>query len=293
MRVLRDWISWAAAWVLVVQSPVWVAVALDAWEERTDPTLEPMPVATWVPGLAYVAGAAVPLGLLLVVVGLRLPAARRAGFATGALGLAVGAVAFTGFPDSVVGEWYVGLTALAAACAVVAAVAPNVEREAPPGSGAAMLPGVLLVASGAFLAFTCWRGGSYWDWRGEAALGYALGLGASVVLGVLGATATRWARLSGRVLRWVLVVVGVLASVYVFAGTSALFADAGVLYRWEEDESPWDYGISFLLVGTGLVASAVAAWRRRGDLAAWSLASATSFALLSLWQQSTWGSVMR
>ena len=40
------------------------------------------------------------------------------------------------------------------------------------------------------------------------------------------------------------------------------------------------------------VAAAVAAWRRRGDLVAWSLAGATTFPLLALWRETTWGSVM-
>jgi hypothetical protein len=296
MTVLRDWLRWAAAWVLVVQAPAWVAVALDAREERTDPTLEPMDVATWVPGLAYVAGAALPLALVLVVVGLRAPAVHRAGLLVGAAGLAVAAIAFTGFPgypDGVVGSWTVWLTGLGALCALVAALLPAGEPSAaPPSARAVALPGAALIASGLFAGWTSWRGGSYWDWRGESTLPYLWGLAASVALVGLGLTASRWSAVGSRVLRWLLFAVAVLGAGWALAGASYLLG-GGALYRWEEDESPWDFGVPFLLLGTGLVAAAVAAWRRRGDLVAWSLASGTSFMLLSLWQQSTWGSVMR
>ena len=88
-----------------------------------------------------------------------------------------------------------------------------------------------------------------------------------------------------------LVAPGVLGVVLLLAGWSTL-VDGGVLYRWEEIESPWDYGTAYLLLGTGLVATAAAALRRRGDLAAWSLAAGPTFLLLSLWQQPTWGRLM-
>lgn len=287
MRVLRDWLAWAAAWALVVETPMWLALALDAWQERTDPTLEPMPVPSWVPPLAYVAGVAVPLGLVLVVAGLRAPAVQRAGLLVGGVGLALGAVAFRGVPDA--GEWYVGLTAVAAGCAVVAAVAPGLDTR--PGRSAAVLPGAALVLAAVFLAFTCRRGGAYWDWRGESAVPYVVGLVVAALFVVLGATAPRWVDLDSRVLRALLVLTGLVGCVLGFAGVSALL-DGGVLYRWVEDESPWHYGTGYLLLGTGFVATGVAALRRRGDLAAWSLAAAPTFLLLSLWQQSTWGRLM-
>ena len=34
MRVLRDWLSWAVAWTLVVEAPMWVWIGLDVLEER-------------------------------------------------------------------------------------------------------------------------------------------------------------------------------------------------------------------------------------------------------------------
>jgi hypothetical protein len=291
MRWVRDWCVWAAGWTLAMQTPVWLAVAVDARRQRTDPALEPMPVPSWVPDVAYVAALLVPLGLVLVVAGVWSTASRRTGLVLGAAGLAAGAVAFSGFPEGVVGSWYVGLTASASACALVVALTPVPDlSEAPPRS---VLPGLALVASGLFLAFTCWRGGSYWDWRGGSALSYAVGLGASVLLVVLGATATRWAPLHSRVLRWLLVVLGLLGAVYLLPGVLVLFDGyGGALYRWEEDESPWSFGAPFLLIGTGMLAAAVASFRRRGDLVAWSLASGVTFSLLALWQESTWGSVM-
>lgn len=289
MSALRDWLGWAAAWVLVAQTPVWVGVALDAWRERTEPTLDPMPVASWVPDLSYAAGVAVPLGLVLVLLGLRSSASRRVGMLVGAVGLAVGSVAFTGFPDGEVGSWTVGLTALAAACALLTALIP--PRDGPV-EAPATLPGVALAGSGVFAAWTCWQGGSYWAWRGSSALIYQFGLGAAAVLVLLGLTASRWAAVGSRLLRWAFLVGGILGALWAFAGASYLVGD-GVLYRWDEIESPWDYGVPLLLLGVGVAATAVAVWRRRGDLVGWSLAAATTFCLLSLWQQSTWGSVMR
>lgn len=291
MRVLRDWPGWAAGWTLVVQAVIWVAVSRDAWQERTEPTLEPMEVASWVPTLSYVVAPAVVAGLVLVVAGLRAPVPRRLGLAIGGLGMLVGAVALTGFPDGVLGAWTIGLTALGGALALVSAVlAP---ASSPPDAPPTLLPGLALVAAGLLTGWTCWRGGSYWDWRGESAAGYGFGLVVAVLLVVLGLTLHRWVALRVPVLRWVLIVVGTLGLPYFFAGASAMVEGAGVLYRWEEDESPWDYGMLFLLLGAGVAATGVAAWRRRGDLVAWSLASGISFMWISLWQQSTWGSVMR
>ena len=287
MRVLRDWLAWAAVWVLVVESPMWVALALDAWQERTDPTLEPMAVPSWVPPLAYVAGVAVPLGLVLVVAGVRSRVVQRVGLLVGAAGLAVGAIAFRGVPGT--GDWYVALTALAACGAVLAAVTPGLDSR--PRPSAAVLPGVALVLASLFTAVTCWRGGSYWSWSGESAVPYAVGLVVSVLFVGLGATAARWIDLRSRVLQVLLVVPGLLGGILVLAGADTLH-DNGALYRWEEIESPWDYGTAYLLLGTGLVATAVAALRRRGDLAAWSLVAGPTFLLLSLWQQPTWGRLM-
>lgn len=288
MRWLRDWLGWAAGWTLVVECPMWWAVAAEAWHERTDPTLEATPVATWVPVLAYVAAVVVPVALLLVVAGTRSARARRVGLLLGAVGLAVGAVAFSGFPEGDVGHWFVGLTALAAGCALVAAFAPAGDLAGRPPAAPG---GFALVAAGAFAAWTCWRGASYWDWRGESALTYEVGLGLSAVLVLLGVTSAGWVALENRVLRWTFLLVGAAGALYAVAGASILF-DQAVLFRWVEDESAWDIATPLLLIGTGPLAAGVAAWRRRGDLVGWSLAAGATSALLSLWQQSTWGSVM-
>ena len=69
MRVLRDWLAWAAAWTLVAQAPMWVAIGLDVVEERSEPTLDASPVASWLDPLALVPAVAVPLAALLALVG--------------------------------------------------------------------------------------------------------------------------------------------------------------------------------------------------------------------------------
>lgn len=288
MRGWRDWCTWVAGWVLVVESPMWVAVALDAWEEGAEPTLDPMRVPGWVPGVSYVAGALVPLALLLLLVGLRRPAVRRPALLLGALGLGAGAVAFSGFPGDTVGLFYVGLTALAAGAAVAGALLPAGPVETSPAGARAA--GLGLVAAGLFAAWTCWQGGSYWQWDGSSALRYEVGLLLSAGLVALGLTATRWRAVQSRALRWTLLVLGAVGALYVFAG-AALFGDYAVLYRFEETEPAWGLATLLLLGGTGVLAAAVAAWRRRGDLVAWSLAGATAFGLLALWRETTWWSV--
>lgn len=289
MRGWRDWCTWVAGWVLLVESPMWVAVALDAWEERTEPTLEPMPVPAWVPWVSYVAAVMVPLALVLLLVGLRRPVVRRAALLVGAVGLAAGAVAFSGFPGSTVGPFYVGLTALAAGASAAGALLP--AEQVQPDATAYRAAGLGLVAAGIFAAWTCWQGGAYWQWDGASALRYEVGLVVSAGLVALGLTASRWRSVRSRVLRWTLLVLGVVGALYVVAG-AALFRDYAVLYRFEETEPAWGLATLLLLGGTGLLAAAVGAWRRRGDLVAWSLAAGTTFALLALWRETTWGSVV-
>ncbi|NYE38549.1 hypothetical protein F4692_003699 [Nocardioides cavernae] len=292
MRVLRDWLVWAATWTLVVASPMWVGVAVDAWQERTDPTLDASPVPGWVPSLAYVAAPALALGLLLVVLG-RATRWGRGGLVLGAVGLATGAVAFTGFPDGDTGEWYVALSALAAGCALVGAVLPARPGEVRPAGWQAWLPGLALVAAAAFTAWTCWQGASYWHWDAGSTSAYLLGLVGAAALAGLGVAAPLWAEVGSRLLRWTLTALAGLGTLWLLAGASMFFGDYGVLFRWEEDEVAWNLGTPLMLLGAGLLAAGVAAWRRRGDLVGWSLAAGPSFCLLALWQDSTWGSVMR
>ncbi len=79
-----------------------------------------------------------------------------------------------------------------------------------------------------------------------------------------------------RVLRWALTLAGLVGALYALVG-AALFRDYAVLYRWEEIEPAWGLATPLLLAGTGLAAAAVAGWRRRGDLVAWSLAGGSTF----------------
>ena len=288
MRVLRDWLVWLATWVVVVEAPMAAAVALDAWRERTEPTLDALPVPGWVPAACYVAGVLVPVAAILLLLSSRRPALRRPGLVMRAAGLAVSAVVFSGFPGETVGPLYVALTALAAGAALTGALLPGGSPgAAPPLRG----PGLALAAAGAFACWTCWRGASYWQWDGWSAGTYEVGLVLSAALVVLGLTARRWGGLRSRSLRWVLTATGVVGGVYAVVAV-LLLREYAVLYRWEEVEPAWGLVTPMLLGGTGLVAAATAARTRRGDLVAWSLASATTFALLALWRESTWGSVM-
>ena len=75
------------------------------------------------------------------------------------------------------------------------------------------------------------------------------------------------------------------------AGIGVLQSSA-VLYRWEEEERAWDLATPLLIAGVGLLATAWALTRRRGDLTGLSLTAATAVGLLALWQESTWGRVM-
>lgn len=291
MRWLRDWLGWAATWTLMVQAPMWIWVAAEAWQERSDPTLDAIPVQSWVPLLAYGVAGAIPVALLVAVAGRGPVRPRRRGLALGSVALTLAAVAWSGFPEADIGGWYVGLSLLAAAAGMAYAVVPDGDRGA--GEPPAVLPGLALVLAGGCAVLTCWRGASYWHWDGESAVAYQVSLGLSVALVALGLLCSWWMSLRSRAVRWLLLVVaGPLGAVAVLVG-GYLFHDLAVLYRWDEHESAWDQGTPLLLLGVGLVASAAGAWTRRGDLVAWSLASAMGFGVLSLWQQSTWGSVMR
>ena len=55
-----------------------------------------------------------------------------------------------------------------------------------------------------------------------------------------------------------------------------------MVHRWEEIEDPWSFATPCLLAGTGLLAGAVAAVRRRGDLLALSVGAGVAIGLLGL-----------
>lgn len=295
MTRLRDWLAWAAVWTLLVQAPMWIAVAAESVRERADPTLGAEPVAGWVPVLAYVLAVAVPASLLVAVLGAGFVRPRRTGLVSGGLALLVAAVAWSGFPDHEPAEWYVGLSALAGACALVAAGLPRVPAgtaDPPPSRRVAVVVGVGLALSGAFLAWTSWRGGSYWQWQGASAQVYRVGLVVGVAEVLLGLAAPWWIGLRVRALGLVAAVVAAaLGLTWLAAGVGVLESSA-VLYRWEEDERAWVLATPLLLAGVGLLATAWALTRRRGDLAGLSLTAATVVGLLATWQESTWGRVM-
>jgi len=288
---VRDWLAWAAVWTLVLQSPMWIAVGIDSVQERSNPTMEAMPVAGWVPVLATVLAVAVPAAALLSVVGAGAVRPRRAGLVLGGLALLVAAATWTGFPDRDTGEWYVALSALAAACALATATLPEPHPVGAELRGVSLVVGVALVVAGLLVMVTCWRGGAYWDWRGGSVGTYRAGLVLGGMQVLLGLVAPWW--VPGRLtrLRGFLGPAGAVAGAFAVGLAAMYFLDRGTLYRWEEDESAWETGTPLLIVGVGLLATSAAAWRGRGELAGMSFAAATTIGLLALWQ-SSWGSVM-
>ncbi|RYC03843.1 hypothetical protein [Nocardioides zhouii] len=293
MRWLRDWLSWAAAWTLVVQAPMWVWIGLDVLEERREPTLDATPVASWIDPVAFGPAVVVPLAALLALV----PYTRRFGLALGGAGLLLAAYAWSGLSGAGVGDWYVALSAAAGIAGLVsAAVGPGSWAPLDEGRStrvAGALAGLALAATGAFLAWTCWQGGAYWRWSGQQRWTYGSGVVAGGLVVVAGLTGAWWPRVGGRGVRVaVVLLVGTLAVLLLFAGYTYVSEGGGVVHRWNEIENPWSFATPCLLAGTGLLAGAVAAVRRRGDLLALSVGAGVAMGLFGLWFESTWGSVM-
>jgi hypothetical protein len=289
MRWLRDWLAWAAAWTLVAQAPMWVAIALDVVEERSDPTLEAAPVPAWLDPFVLAPAVLVVTAAVLSFV----PRTRRAGIGIGGAGLLTAAYAWTGL-DRDVGAWYVGLSAVVGVVALVSALLGAgswtlvADRRSARAAGA--VAGVCLAMAGAFLAWTCVRAGAYWSWQGQQRWTYGSGLVAAPLLVVAGATADQWSGLARRAPRMlVAVVLGGLALLLLLWAVAYWSTYGGVVHRWAEDESPWRVGTPSLLAGTGFLAGTVAVLRRRGDLLALSVTAALGFGLLAVWQVPTWG----
>lgn len=289
---VRDWLAWSAVWTLALQSPMWIAVGIDSVQERSDPTMEATPVAGWVPVLGTGLAVAVPVAFLLSVLGARLVRPRRTGLVLGGVSLLVAALAWSGFPENDTGQWYVALSALAGVVCLLAALVPGRDGDEPQPRWVRLVVAGALLLAGVFTAWTCWRGGAYWHWRGSAALTYRAGVGLGVVQVLLGLLAPWWVPRRVPVLRVVVGSATALAGTFAVVLAASYFLDMGILYRWVEDERAWDMGTPSLVAGVGLLATATAARRGRQDLMGLSLAAATTGGLFALWRESTWGSVM-
>lgn len=290
MRWMRDWLSWATAWTLVAQAPMWVWIALDVVEERSDPTLDATPVASWIDPVALVPAAVVPLAALLALV----PHTRRVGLALGGVGLLAAAYAWSGLDGAGVGGTYVALSAAAGVLGLVSA-ALGAGSWGPAGSSrtACALAGLVLAAAGAFLAWTCWQGGAYWQWSGQQRWTYGSGVVAGALVVVAGLTAARWRQVGARGVSLAIeMLLGALAALLLFTGYVFVVEGGGVVHRWAEIENPWSFATPCLLAGTGLLAGTVAAVRSRGDLLALSVGAGVAMGLFGLWFESTWGRVM-
>jgi hypothetical protein len=294
MRWLRDWLAWSSAWTLVAQAPMWLWIGLDVLEERREATLDATPVAAWLDPVALGPAVLVPLAALLSL----LPRTRRVGLALGGAALLVASWAWSGLAEGDVGPWYVVLSAAAGIAGLVsAAVGPgswSVRSDETSARVAAAIAGLALAAAGLYLVWTCVQGGSYWQWTGRQRWTYGAGVVAGALVTVAGVTAVRWRDLGGRAAPALAAVVTAAPGALLLLGGYVFVTEGGgVVFRWEEIENPWGFATPCLLAGTGLLAAAVAALRRRGDLLALSVAAALGLGLTALWQESTWGSVMR
>ncbi|MBS2938545.1 hypothetical protein KDN32_12415 [Nocardioides sp. J2M5] len=291
MRGIRDWPAWLVGWTLSVEASLWAWVAHDVLRERGEPTLSANPVADGVPTAALVLAVAVPLCTLLVLVA----RTRRVGLAAGGIALLGAAWTWSRMGD--VGGWYAGLSVAAGLLGLVAGALgrrPDDGDGRAPGRVATASAGLVLATAGLVLSWTCWQGGAYWQWMGSQRWTYGAGVAAGIVLALAGATASRWPTAGPPVVRVVVAtVLALLGAGLLVTGHGIFQLEGGVLYRFEENESPWGFGTPAVLAGTGLVAAAVAALRRRGDLLALSAGAAVGVGLLALWHDATWGRLMR
>ena len=170
MTRLRDWLAWAAVWTLLVQAPMWIAVAgrVGARARRPDARCRARR------GLGAGAGLRAGGGGPGVAAGRR---ARRGFLRPRRTGLVSGG-SRSWSPRSR------GAASRPRAGGVVRRAERAGRRLRARGGGTAPGPrgtatatvapvavvvGVGLALSGAFLAWTSWRGGSYWQWQGASA----------------------------------------------------------------------------------------------------------------------------
>lgn len=221
-------------------------------------------------GLVAVLGAVLPVLFVLVALTWALPSGwslvPRLGLGLGGLALLVSAWTWRSVPDA--GPLWPGVTTAAGVLALAGFAAPPLRAPAgQPGGGRSV--GVALALCGGLVALLGWQGLDYQNWH----QGWH--------------TAPMWAAL---VVGGLLVPVGLLAhrlpdrawaaaGVTLVTGGVALVAlvpavlwllDLGQLRRHEESESGWE-AVLPVLVGSGFLAAACAAARRRWPLVGLSL----------------------
>ena len=265
---------------------MWVWIGLDVLEERTDPTLDAIPVPAWVDPVAFGPAVVVPLAALLAL----LPRTHRVGLALGGAGLLVAAYAWSG--PAGVGDWYVALgrgrRRLRRCRGCRSRVVGSRRRGRRPACRRA-LAGLVLAAAGAFLAWTCLQGGAYWQWRGQQR--WRTGGGRAGALVVVGPDRAPGRRAEAGAPR------AVVAPRRRWRRCSCSPAPSSsprvaVVYRWEEIESRGASprpacspapGSSPTVAPSGVgVTCSRCPW-----LPEWPCA------LLRLWHESTWGRLMR
>lgn len=266
----RRWAAWTGLWCLGASALLWGTAAVEVpallGDRRPVP---PDEVATAEGALPLVAvlGLVLPVLFVLVALTWRLPRrwslVPRLGLGLGGLCLLVSAWVWTWVPDA--GPLWPVVAALAGVLALLGFTSRSLQGDSrggrPAGAGLALAGATVAVLGGGGLEYNRWSLGFF-----MAPMWAALVVGTLLVpVGLLGHRLP-----DNRVVAAVVVLLtGAVALVALVPATSWML-DLGQLQRHEESETGWE-AVLPVLVGTGFLAAACAATRRRWPLVALSL----------------------
>lgn len=269
--MLRRWAAWLGLWSLGASALLWgtAAVEVPALLGGRRP-LPPDETATADGALQLVAvlGVALPVLFVLVALTWSLPQSwslvPRLGLGLGGLALLVSAWTWSSVPDA--GPLWPAVAAGAGVLALVGFTARSLQGDSPDGR----MPGVALALTGATVAVLGWGGLDYNQWQAGV---HTVPLWAALVLGVLlvplGLGGHRLP--DNRLVAMVAVLLSGAVALVALVPATLWMLDLGQLGRHEESETGWE-AVLPVVVGTGFLAAACAATRRRWPLAALSLA---------------------
>jgi hypothetical protein len=295
----RRWPAWATLWSTWAVATLWVACLSPAIDILDRPLDEPgsTSAGTGVALAVIVLAGVLALCFLLVAASWgRSPRVHRGGLVVAGVALLASAVVWPGVPGT--GPLYVAGTALAGVAALAAALPavvpgrgdpdePSYAGPAASPTGPAWLARAALLVSGVVVLAGGLRGLAYWHWMvtlNEAHYVVAVALGAVMVL--LALIGPRLAARQ-RALRWVAVAVLVPLALLCLAIGLAVLLDTSTLRVPEEAEVGWGIGTPLVLLGSGLVAGAVAARRCWWQLAALSVSSGVLWCVLAVVRDAT------